>query len=64
MVPRPAPDVGAQPDAGTTPDAGAGPDAGTDPEDPRDDNGSAPVGSLAWAALTALALMRRRRRQD
>ncbi|WP_408888099.1 PQQ-dependent sugar dehydrogenase [Myxococcus faecalis] len=68
LVPQQEPDAGSQPDAGTGLDGGTGSDGGMSPPDSDEDSGcscgSAPVGSLAWAALTALALMRRRRRQD
>ncbi|MFY2562422.1 PQQ-dependent sugar dehydrogenase [Corallococcus terminator] len=63
-----SPDAGAQPDAGVSPDAGAQPDAGPVTQLPGEDDGcgcgAAPVGPLAWVALAALAMSRRRRRQD
>lgn len=74
LVPQGPPDAGSEPDAGVSPDAGAQPDAGSRPDagpatpTPGEDDGcgcgAAPVGPLAWVALAALAMSRRRRRQD
>ncbi|NTX06179.1 sorbosone dehydrogenase family protein [Myxococcus sp. CA040A] len=67
LVPQGPPDAGSEPDAGVSPDAGSQPDAGPSPQSPGEDDGcgcgAAPVGSLAWVALAALAMSRRRRRQ-
>src|SRR5215217_233254 len=67
LVAQGPPDAGSEPDAGVSPDAGSRPDAGPIPQSPGEDDGcgcgAAPVGPLAWVALAALAMSRRRRRQ-